>query len=280
MKTPHILLWAALLLFPLPANAQGEQWQIGMTPSFSSGRYGTNTRTDVFYTPVTARRLFDRGDLTLVVPYTCIRGNGGVIVVNGMPVRQERIDAGGRTGTTTRTGATDSAVTGTAPPTTACGLGDVVARGRYYAIDERGWVPTIAIRAHVKMPTASDERGLGTGRPDEGVGIEITRTIGRGLLAMVDGGYTVIGDRTDSEYNNNWWYDVGLGQDLVNGAVNLSVFLEEYSALVAGTENAREFLAAVSLKSASGWRVQISGSVGLSDGAPERGFTVGASRRF
>ena len=153
-------------------------------------------------------------------------------------------------------------------------------RGRYYAIDERGWVPTIAVRAHVKMPTASEEKGLGTGRPDEGIGVEITRTIGGGLLAMIDGGYTLIGDRAGSEFDNNWWYDVGLGRDLANGVVNLSVFLEEYRALVPGVANAREVLAAVSLKSASGWRVQISGAFGLSDGAPDHGFTLGASRRF
>ena len=60
-KTPRALLWVTLLLFPLNAYAQGEQWQVGTTPSFSSGRYGTDTRTDVFYTPVTARRLFDDG---------------------------------------------------------------------------------------------------------------------------------------------------------------------------------------------------------------------------
>ena len=283
MKTPRALLWVTLLLlFPLTASAQGEQWQVGTSPGFSSGRYGTDTRTDVFYTPVTARRLFDAGDLTFVVPFTCIRGNGGVVIVNGMPVRQERIDAAGGTGTTTRTGSTDStrvAIT-PAPATTACGLGDIVVRGRYYALDERGWLPTIAIRAHFKAPTASEEKGLGTGRPDEGIGIEISRTIAGGLMAMVDGGYTVIGDRPGNEFNNSWWYDIGLGQDLARDVVNLSVFLEEYRALVPELVNAREVVAAVSLKSASGWRVQFSGSVGLSDGAPDRGFTLGASRRF
>lgn len=283
MKAPHVLLWVSLLLFPLSAYAQGEQWQVGMTPSFSSGRYGTSARTEVFYNPVTARRLFDTGDVTLVLPFTCIRGNGGIVIVNGMPVRQERLD-GAQTGITTRA-STDgtsrtATTTTTVQPLRHCGLGDVVLRGRYYAIDERGWIPTVAIRAHVKMPTASEEHGLGTGRPDEGVGVEITRMIGRGLLAMLDGGYTIIGDRAGEEFNNNWWYDVGLGQDLAGGVVNLSVFVEEYRALVPGVENAREAMAAVSLKSASGWRVQFSGSVGLSDGAPDHGFTVGASRRF
>ena len=279
-KTPRALLWVTLLLFPLNAYAQGEQWQVGTAPSFSSGRYGTDTRTDVLYTPITARRLFDDGDLTFVIPMTCIRGNGGVIVVNGMPVRQERLDAAGQT--ETRTGTTDSTRTGTTAvtPTTACGLGDIIVRGRYYVLDERSWYPTIALRAHVKAPTASEERGLGTGRPDEGVGVEVSRTIGRGLMAMVDGGYTVIGDRPDFDLNNTWWYDVGLGQNLAKDVVNVSVFVEEYRALVQGLENSRELVTAVSVKSASGWRVQISGSLGLSDGAPDRGFTLGASRRF
>ena len=279
-KTPRALLWVTLLLFPLTAYAQGEQWQVGTAPSFSSGRYGTDTRTDVFYTPITARRLFDDGDLTFVIPMTCIRGNGGVIVVNGMPVRQERLDVSGQT--ETRTGTTDSTRTGATAvtPTTACGLGDIIVRGRYYVLDERAWYPTIALRAHVKAPTASEEKGLGTGRPDEGVGVEVSRTIGRGLMAMVDGGYTVIGDRPGFDLRNTWWYDVGLGQSLVKDIVNVSVFVEEYRALVDGLENSRELVTAVSVKSASGWRVQISGSLGLSDGAPDRGFTLGASRRF
>ena len=279
-QTPRALLWATLLLFPLNAYAQGEQWQLGTAPSFSSGRYGTDTRTDVFYTPITARRLFDDGDLTFVIPMTCIRGNGGVIVVNGMPVRQERLDATGQTGTRTGTDSTRTDTTAAAPAPTACGLGDIIVRGRYYVLDERAWFPTIALRAHVKVPTASEEKGLGTGRPDEGVGVEVSRTIGRGLMAMVDAGYTVIGDRPGFDLNDTWWYDVGLGQNLAKDVVNVSVFVEEYRALVEGLEHSRELVAAVSVKSANGWRVQVSGSKGLSDGAPDRGFTLGASRRF
>src|SRR5262245_48798650 len=193
-RTPRALLCVTLLLFPLNAFAQGEQWQVGTAPSFSSGRYGTDTRTDVFYTPITARRLFENGDLTFVVPFTCIRGNGGVIIVNGMPVRQERL---ARTVTRPRTDATRTTTitTSISQPTTTCGLGDVIVRGRYYVLDERGWLPTVAVRAHVKAPTASEKKGLGTGRADEGIVVEVSRTIGRGLMAMVDGGYTKIGDQ-------------------------------------------------------------------------------------
>jgi len=279
-KTPRVLLWVTLLLFPLSAFAQGQQWQVGTAPSFSSGRYGTDTSTDVFYTPISARRLFESGDLTVVVPFICMRGNGGVIIVNGMPVRQERLDAAARSGG--RTTAADASRTSTTPaqPATTCGLGDIIARGRYYVVDEHGAMPTIALRGHVKAPTASADKGLGTGRPDEGVGVEVSRMIARGLVAMVDGGYTKIGDQSGFDYRNMSWYDVGLAQDLARNAVNVSVFFEQYRALVPGLENSRAIVGAVSVKSASGWRVQFAGDFGLSDGAPDHGFTLGASRRF
>ena len=96
---------------------------------------------------------------------------------------------------------------------------------------------------------------------------------------MVDGGFTVIGKPAGVDYNNNWWYDIGIGQDLRKG-VNFSLFFEEYRAVVPGLANARDVLAAMTVGGRSGWRVQMSGEFGLSDGAPDRGITFGASRRF
>jgi hypothetical protein len=212
-----------------------------------------------------------------------------VTVVNGLPVRSERGDhaesgAGrpaDRAATTSGSGrpGTDAAAVA-APPSTACGTGDIIARGRYYLVDERGWLPTIAVRAHVKAPTASAARGLGTGKADEGVGLEVTRTIVPGLIALVDAGYTVIGKPADSYYQNNWWYDVGVARDFAGGALNLSLFFEEYRAIVPGLANARGLMTALMLKRATHWRVQVTGQFGLSEGAPDHGFTFGASRRF
>lgn len=279
---PLIVALLMLLVTPTVGRAQDGRWQFGSAPSFSSGKYGTDTRTEVLHTPITARRLFDDGDVTFVFPITCIWGDGGVTVVNGSPVRQQRLanSAAGRAATSGRTTAlAPAAAADSSASARSCGMGDIVARGRYYLLDERAWLPTIAVRGHVKAPTASAERGLGTGRPDEGIGLEVSRTIAGGATAMVDGGYTVIGKPAAVAYHNNWWYDVGLGQD-VRKVVNLSVFFEEYRAIVPGLSNARDVLAAVSVIGSGGWRVQVSGEFGLSDGAPDHGVTVGASRRF
>lgn len=300
-----ITLRALVVLLMLPAAARAaDEWQVGTSPSFSSGRYGTDSRTEVLHTPITARRLFKDADLTLVFPVTCIWGSSGITVVNGTPVRTERLQfadtttpsttttrgdtttstRGGTTTTPTRT--TTDVVTPTVETTvvrstvSACGMGDIVVRGRYYLVDEHAWMPTVAIRAHVKTPTADAERGLGTGRPDEGVGLELSRAFGRGFMAMLDGGYTVIGKPADVEFNNNWWYDIGVAQNLGGDAVNLSVFFTEYRAIVPGLANARDVLVALNVKGASGWRIQISGEKGLSDGSPDHGVTFGAARRF
>lgn len=295
-------LWALLYLASAPSIVQAqEKWQLGAIPSISSGKYGTDTRTDIVYTPFTARRLFTDGDLAVVLPYTCIRGSGDVTLIDGTPVQtglSDRPEGPGTNDDLQPSGPTPgrgdragTAHTGNDLPATqgsdtqaqtfnSCGLGDIVVRGRYYVLDQRGWVPTVALRAHLKVPTASADTGLGTGRSDEGVGLEVSRMIGRGFMTMVDGGYTFIGKPEGRDFNNRWWYDVGVAQNLANGAANVSVFFEEYSAIVPGFENARDILAMLSLKTASGWRVQILGEFGLSDGAPDFGFTIGTSRRF
>jgi hypothetical protein len=275
-------VWLLVAALPSPAAA-ADRWQFGVSPTFSTGNYGTDESTSIFQTPLTARRLFDAGDVTVVFPFTCISGSGTVTIVNGLPVRTERLAAAsaGRTGGGSGRGAT----TAVPVPSTSthanndCGMGDIVVRGRYYLVDEHGSVPTVALRAHLKAPTSRVELGLGTGRPDEGIGVEISRTIADTFLIMLDGGYTVIGQPAGVVYDNNWWYDVGIGRDLARGIVNLSVFFEEDRAIVPGLQNARDVLAAVMLKG-RGWRLQMGAQVGLSEGAPALGITLGASRRF
>lgn len=298
----RLRFWGCLALLgaaPLVAQADDERWQVGTAPTFSSGKYGTDTRTDILYAPVSIRRLFDDGDLTLIAPFTCISGNGGVTLVGGAPIRKESSGNSGTGGGGTtsgsgsgssgsnsgsgRSGGSDddlSPGTGALGRTvTACGVGDLILRGRYYLVDEHDGVPTIAVRGHLKIPTADADRGLGTGRFDEGAGIEISKTLIGDLIGFIDGGYTFIGDPRLINFNNQWWYDVGLGYD-VSAKVNLSVFYEEYRAIVPGLANPRDVLIAMNVKGSGGWRYQASTMVGLSNGAPDYAVTVGISRRF
>ena len=253
-------------------------WEIGTSPGFSSGTYETGTATDVMHTPLTIRRLFVDGDVAVVFPFLCVWGDADVTFVEGVPIPTQP-----RTrGELRRTGSGGRAATPSESPQSSgsCGMGDVVVLGRYYVLDQRGWMPTIALRGHVKLPTANVERGLGTGVPDEGIGVEMSRSVAGDFVLMVDGGYTVIGDPNDFDLANRWWYDVGIGRSLAGGRVNVSAFLEEFAAIVPGHVDAQDIAVAVTLTGQSGWRIQALTEFGLSAGAPDHGLTVGVSRRF
>ena len=162
---------------------------------------------------------------------------------------------------------------------TDCGIGDLVFRGRYYLVDEREWVPTIAVTGRVKVPTADSDRGLGTGEFDESVGVEVSKKLIGNWLGFMDFGYTFIGDPPDVNLRNQWYYDVGVGYNLTKNLL-ASMYYEEYRAVIEGLSNPRDLLFAMNYKASEALRLNASTLVGLSDGAPDYGLTGGISWRF
>jgi hypothetical protein len=226
------------------------------------------------------RRLFRDGDITLVIPYVSIEGTGAVRLVGGVGARTGKTQGTGATTASSGTGkgkkVTDSAQT---TASTSSGVGDLILRGRYYLVEETSTIPLIAVTARIKMPTADADKGLGTGEFDEGVGVEFTKKLSDRWTGFLDGGYTFIGDPPGVEFRNQWWYDVGAGYE-VNKKVNLSLYYEEYRALVTTVNNARDLLFSTVLKPTSALRCTGSVMVGLSNGAPNYGLTGGLSYRF
>ena len=162
---------------------------------------------------------------------------------------------------------------------TESGLGDIVLRGRYYLIEEQDLIPLVAVTGRIKFPTADEGRGLGTGEFDEGFGVELSKTLFADWIAYLDGGYTLIGDPTGLDLNNQWYFDVGAGYYITDNLL-ASVFYEEFRALREGNSNPRDFLFSLFLKATSAWRLTTSVLVGVSDGAPDYEFTGGLSYRF
>ncbi|MDH4328413.1 MAG: transporter [Nitrospira sp.] len=256
------------------------QWRVSATANYSSGSYGTDSRTNILYAPLTIKRIFRDGDVSLTIPFVSISGTGAVRLVGGVPTRTS--------------GATSSAVgaiaaasgrgkrPGDSPlssSTTDSGLGDIILRGRYYLIEERSFMPLLALTGRIKMPTADADRGLGTGEFDEGAGLELTKTLADRWLAFLDGGYNIIGDAPGRDFNNQWWYDVGIGYDVTDN-LHMSVFYEEYRALVETVNNARDLLGLMNYVVNDTAHLTGSVLVGLSNGAPNYGFGGGIRLRF
>jgi hypothetical protein len=256
------------------------QWRVSATVNYSSGSYGTDSRTNILYAPMTVRRIFRDGDISLTIPFVSISGTGAVRLVGGVPTRTGSSGgsvvgaSGGGPGRGKNPGEIPLSAT-----TTDSGLGDIILRGRYYLIEEGDMVPLVAITGRVKLPTADADRGLGTGEFDEGAGVELTKRLADRWLAYLAGGYNIIGDAPGTNFNNQWWYDVGIGHNVTDN-LHVSVFYEEYRALVDTVNNARDLLTLANY--AVDDTVHLTGSllVGLSNGAPNYGLGGGVRFRF
>ena len=258
-------------------------WQIGFTPSYSSGNFGSNTTSSFFYAPLSVRRLFKDGDVTLVVPFVAATTDGRTTLLGGNPVR---VDNSGP-GSSSNTGCSNSGpgkgncLTDRAQGqnVTTSGLGDIILRGRYYVVEEKDYLPLIAVTARMKLPTANEKLGLGTGAFDHGYGVEMSKRLGDNWLAFLDGGYNFIGDPDGFKLRNQYWYDVGAGYYFTKYLL-ASVYFEEYRSLVSDSVNIRDFFFGANYTASAAWRFNAGVTVGLSNGAPDHALSLGTSYRF
>jgi len=258
-------------------------WQIGFTPSYSSGNFGTDTTSSFISAPVSIRRFFKDGDIAIVIPFVTAMTAGGATLVGGQPTQTvpESCFSNSGQGKPEDRPECQALFSGgvQSQKVTNSGLGDIVLRGRYYIIEEKDWTPLIAITGRLKLPTADERRGLGTGEMDEGVGTEISKRLGDSWITFLDGGFNVIGRPEGLNLRNQWWYDVGGGYYFMQNLLG-SVYFEEYRSLVSGNPNIRDVYFAMSYRASSEWRFNGGVSAGLSNGAPDNTVSIGTSYRF
>jgi len=238
--------------------AEPPNWQLSSSITYESGHFGTGTRVDLVYIPFTLKRLFDQGDIGLTLPFVSLRTTGEATLVGGTLQRIRK---------------------GPKAPVTRSGVGDMILKGRYYAVDEHGLLPTIVLVAMIKFPTADESQGLGTGKFDEGVGLEVSRTFLKDFSAYFDISYTVIGSPAGTDLNNQTTYDIGLGYKFTTQLLG-RVFYEERTALITGQPNPRSLLFDADYKVTPAFRLNALVEAGLSSGAPNYGLTAGASVKF
>lgn len=261
------LFSVALIMMSHVGHADDEGWRIGASLTYQSGDYGTGSRTTLWSAPLTVRRFFSDGDLTVTIPYLHLHSAGSVTVVNGIPIQISN------TKTTRQRQQLPPTIT------TADGLGDITVQGRFYLVDEHAGIPTISLTAKLKTPTANPDLGLGTGEFDENVGIEVMKKLGEDFIAFFDGSYTFIGKQPGLNLLNQWFYDVGLGYR-VSQKLMISAYYQEFYKLVATQVNPRELLFSASYKATPALRLNASTTAGLSNGAPQYGITGGISVQF
>ena len=135
-----VLPW--VLLLPAVAWAQQPEHRLNLGAYFAEGRFNGHSDTVIRYLPIGYQWRGERWGFQLLAAGLSITGVGNVLVNIG---EVTRVVAGSQV-------------------TTETGFGDTIAGVSYAPVPFADWAPFVDLRLDVKLPTADEQRSLGTGR--------------------------------------------------------------------------------------------------------------------
>jgi len=268
------MIVGGLLLIGAPvahaATTDSGRFSLSAGADYSSGKYGTDTTTDIWSVPVAAAYQTDRWTFKLTVPYINISGAGNVIpgvgkVNNGNPKGRGRGNGGGTT-----------PAPGTAASGSASGLGDITASAGYELFGSADRTFGLDLTGKVKFGTADENKGLGTGKNDYGLSLDTYK---------VSGGWTAFGGVGWMKYGSSQYiqlkngFNANIGADYKLGASDNIGAYYYYRERIADSGAAQSELTGYwNHKFNDSLRVQAYALAGFADGSPDYG--VGASLKY
>lgn len=299
---PSIAL--CLLLYSQAPHADGLTLNAGV--DYSSGKYGTGRSTNVVYLPFSAK--YDAGPLSyrLTIPWISVTGAGDIIPGGlggaGSGVGAGLSDISGSSGgvagafgctadnrggasrpedngpcTNTASGGAPNGSGSVRRRTTESGIGDIVAAVTYNALNTTGGL-SIDLTGKIKFPTASESRGLGSGKIDYAAQLNAEQSFGQPSI-FFGLGYKWLGDPQGTHLDNVWYGALG-GAYKFSRDTTAGLSFDWATAATDGTPSARE----LSLY-ASHWlndHMKLNGTLytGLSDSSPDAGAGLSLSYAF
>jgi Putative MetA-pathway of phenol degradation len=105
--------------------------------------------------------------------------------------------------------------------TTEQGMGDTFLSASYDLLDDRDYLIGLDVKGNIKIPTADEDKFLGSGKTDYGLNLEAYKTFNN-WTPYWNVGYKWKGDPSGINYNNVWstglGFDYKVNRDLILGA--------------------------------------------------------------
>jgi hypothetical protein len=161
--------------------------------------------------------------------------------------------------------------------TTETGIGDIIVRGAHVLLPEGKKGVSLDGSVAVKLPTADDTKGLGTGEADYGAFLGLHQRIDSYRLSLL-GGYILTGNPPGVDLRDIYLYGIGLTK--IFRATEIMVSFEGRQAVLAGEKNPQEVHAGFFHILNVDYAVKASGFVGLNNGGPDLGLEAGIVRWF
>lgn len=257
-RTRLLFIAGAIALASLHARADdgGSTLTMGVGGDYSTGTYGGTQSTDIDYYSLFGRYETGRWTAKLTVPWLRITGPG-TVVGGDRPIV---IDA-----------------TGNASRTTVSGLGDVVAALTYSAYESKSLL--IDVTGKLKLPTASQSEGLGTGKADYAIQTDFYATLRPGLTVFTGVGYRVFGDPEGTDYQNVFSGNVGVSWK-VTSTLSAGASYDFRQAVLPGKQPMRELTPFVVWKFTPHTKLQLYAVQGFSTSSVDWGGGAVLMRTF
>lgn len=272
-KNMNWIVIGGALLIGVPTAHAADGFSVGTGTQYSSGKYGTDTTTDIWSVPFAASYRSGRWNFGLSVPWIHVHGSGNVIpgtglVDNNNPLGRglDQILGGGPTGNP-----------GTSTPSTsASGLGDVVASAGYSLFTSADRSFGLGLTGKLKFGTADVNKGLGTGRNDYGLSLDGYKTLGQ-WTPFGGVGWVNYGSSRYIKLDNGMNANAGVDYRLKNSD-NVGVSYNYRQRIAAGGAAQSEITAYWNHKFSDKLRLQSHALGGTTHGSPDWG--VGTSINY
>jgi hypothetical protein len=253
----------AILLFFMTAGVGLAQQAQGparvtfrMGVGYDQGDFGTGEISRAAYLPVSVRFAGNLFDFTVSSSFARIDTSEGVRLIDGVPTQ-----------------------TGDGVPLQESGIGDTIVRSRFFVWDNKdSELPSVTPFVRVKIPTAREELGLGTGKTDVGFGIEVDKRLNQ-VFVFGDLGYAVVGKVPALDLRNRPAAGFGVGRDL-SESTTISGMFDWRRSIVAGNPDPAELTGILSYRLSPSVTLSPNGFVGLTSGSSDFGVGLQMSLRF
>ena len=235
------VLWLLCIFIPPTAIAAEGHAYIELDSGYNTGDFGTPTRYGLYYFTPVFGYLSPAYGFSVATPYLRL---------------------------TSKTGGQS---------TTETGMGDIILRGDMALISEGKSGFSLDGAMAVKLPTADEAKGLGTGETDYGTFVSLHQRFQEIKFSFM-AGYIKTGDPSSFDYNDIYLY--GFGVSRLFGRTNIYSSFEGRRSIIPGTKNPQELVFGFFYILNNWYSLKGNVSFGLNDGTQDFGSNIGLLRWF
>jgi len=235
---------------------------LGLGAYYSTGDYGLEDDTSILFLPVSFERSIGNWNLQIATGHLQISGYGNVLVNVGGVGRNEFVELDETIGTST-----------------SRGVGDTVLSATYQWPGDGQSGVFLDIGVEVKLPSADENKGHGTGELDYGGQVDVYKLLGRTTVFSTlgykfRGKSTLFDQMTDSAF-----VSLGFSQP-VNERWSYGLIYDFREAASATSGETHELLPYVSWAPAQSWSLMLYAAKGFTIDSPDVAVGLQLGRRW